>query len=158
MKRLPSAILIFAIVLASYVAITHKTTVKPQAAKPVVKLTVEAPPKTLKATLKVTDTAVNFQQVAQGPTITKGTIVEKPYVEPKNTPKDHCLLVPHQELDDLFSPAPPQTHSVLTKSTVAPETCSREQHDSGTSPQNRNFNLRGFVPSFGGFGGGGFHL
>lgn len=145
MKRLPSAILIFAIVFATYAAITHKTTVKPQAAKPVVKLAValEAPPKTIQSKV-----IAKFEARQQARDKVLAETFRKAYVEPKNTPENHCLLVPHQVLDDQkATTATVKTHSVL----VPKATCSREQHDSGTSPQNRNFNLRGVVPHFGGF-------
>ncbi len=115
------------------------------------RLAAEAPPKT-KAVLKATViTEGKPDRVILCKELSDKGVLSQVYNEPKNTAADHGLLVPHQVLAQEKPTAPAKTHSVLVQPTCP--TCTSEQHDSGTYPQNRNFNLR--LP---GFGGGGFHL
>jgi hypothetical protein len=71
-------------------------------------------------------------------------VMPQVYEAPPNTPADHCLLVPHQVLDQEITTAAvaKPEHSLLAK-----KTCRREGHANGTCRQNRNSGIR-----LGGFG------
>lgn len=130
-------------VAAAILSLPHKQ--QPQQHSVLVHKTVQAesPPKTIQGKI-----IAEFEARQQARDKVLAETFRNAYAEPANTPDDHCLLVPHQVLDpDVKTTAVVKTHSVL----VQPPTCSREQHDSGTSRQTGNFNLRGLVPHFGGF-------
>lgn len=145
---------VFAVLSASLRPVAPKAPAKPIAiAKKFAAKNAE-----LRATLKVKGKADQHVVLKQTTSVDLPPKVAKPYVAPKNTAADHCLLVPHQVLDQPKVAAEKPEHSVLKKTTVAaPQTCSCGVHNAETYPQNSNSTTRfgGNNFSFGGFGGGG---